>query len=83
MIKFSTLHSGYQIQGSLQELLGYWGSHSLLLLDSRLFPVRTFLRKFNDLLCGEGEQKCWFGEEDAMNRVRWRVGVGGIAVRVG
>ena len=32
---------------------------------------------------GEGEQECWFGEGGAMNRARWRVGVGEIAVRVG
>ena len=31
---------------------------------------------------GEGEQKCWFGG-DALNRARWRVGVGEIVVRVG
>ena len=31
---------------------------------------------------GEGEQECWFGEEDAMNPARWRGGVGAIAVRV-
>ena len=32
---------------------------------------------------GEGEQECWFGEKEAMNRARWRVGVGEIAVREG
>ena len=32
---------------------------------------------------GEGEQECWFGGGGSMNRVRWRVGVGEIAVRVG
>ena len=25
---------------------------------------------------GEGEEECWFGEKDAMNRARWRVEVG-------
>ena len=29
---------------------------------------------------GEGEQECWFGEKEAMNQARWRVGVGEIAV---
>ena len=32
---------------------------------------------------GEGEQECWFEEEDALNQVKWRVGVGEIAARVG
>ena len=33
---------------------------------------------------GEGEQECsGFEKEDALNRVRWRVGVGEIAVTVG
>ena len=31
---------------------------------------------------GEGEQEC-LKKEDALNRARWRVGVGEIAVRVG
>ena len=31
----------------------------------------------------EGEQECWFGKEDALNRARWRVGVEEIAVRLG
>ena len=30
-----------------------------------------------------GEQEYWFGEKDALNRVRWRVGVGEIAAKVG
>ena len=30
---------------------------------------------------GEGEQECWFGE-GGLNRARWRVGVGEIAVRL-
>ena len=29
---------------------------------------------------GEGDEECWFGEKDAMNRARWRVGV---AAKVG
>ena len=32
---------------------------------------------------GEGEQECWFGKKNAMNQVRWRVGVGQIAGKVG
>ena len=32
---------------------------------------------------GEGEQSVGLEKEDAINRARWRVGVGEIAVRVG
>ena len=32
---------------------------------------------------GEGEQECWLKKEDALNRMRWRVGVGEIAARLG
>ena len=31
---------------------------------------------------GEGEQERWFGEKDAMNRARWRMGVRKIAAGV-
>ena len=32
---------------------------------------------------GEGEQECGIEKNDAMNRVRWRVGVGEIAAKMG
>ena len=44
--------------------------------------VRTTKEDVEDA-SGKGEQECWFEEGGAMNRARWRVEVGEIAVRVG
>ena len=51
-------------------------------LRKRREEARTTKEDVEDA-SGKGEQECWFEEGGAMNRARWRVEVGEIAVRVG